>query len=102
MSSPINGGKRQSISTSRLANNLPVELPFSQWLVHKRLLPTPGHLKCPTFVADPVTDPVVCSNIDKRVDSTLEEFRNVSIRGVIFVLSTVKCISDGITAGAEV
>lgn len=80
MSSPIDGSKRESISTSRLANDLPIDPPFSQLLAYKCVLSTPGHLERPTLIAHPVTNPVVRSDIDECTDSTLKEPRNVGIR----------------------
>lgn len=102
MSSPIDGSKRQAISTPSLTNNLPIDLPFSQWLAYKRPLSGPGHLERPTFVANPVTDPVVRSDIDERTYATLEKCRNVSIRLVVAVLSIDKRIKDCVIAEAEV
>lgn len=88
--------------TPRLTDGLSIDLPFSQWLTCKRLLSSPGHVERPTLVTDPVTDPVVCSDVDQCADATLEEFRNVGICRMVFVLSVVKCIPNRITAGAKV
>ena len=102
MSSPINGSKRQSIGTPCLTNDLSIDPPFSQWLAYKGLLSSPGHLECPTLVANPITDPVVCPDIDERTYAALEELRNVGIRLVVVVLSVAKRSQDIIIAGAEV
>ena len=102
MSSPIDGSKRQTISTPCLTDDLPIDLPFSQWLAYERLLSSPRHLERPTLVANPVTDPVVCPDINECTYATFEECRNMGIRLVESILSVVKRTGDIVIAGAKV
>lgn len=64
MASSSDGRISQPVCAPCLTNDFSIDQPIRQWLFHKLLLSAPWHLERPNLVANPVTDPVVRSNVN--------------------------------------
>ena len=101
MTSCVNSGKREAVRTACLSSHLTIDAPRAQWDRRKVLLTVPIKRESPRLISDPVADPVICPDINKHTDPTLEQGANVVRRTVQLVSGCIERLSDGSRAGGE-
>ncbi len=95
MPGSINGSKGQSFRTARLPSDLPIHMPFPKSLAYKLLLAAPFQRECPSFVPDPITDPVVRTDVYENFDAPFEKGGDMVFGdgGMQFVLGGVEAVN---------
>jgi len=90
MTSCVNSSKRETVRAARLSSHMTIDVPRAQWDRRKVLSTVPIKRERPRLVSDPVAYPVICPDIDKDADPTLEQGANVVHRTVQLVSRCVE------------